>query len=73
MTVAAATEHRTKGWVALYHKHRVRLVSGPNDHNLCHVVGENFSSYASLRQLQTVTDAAGQPIVDPEFNRNSEF
>jgi len=73
MTAEAATEHQVKGWLALYHDQQVRVASRPNDHNLCHVVGENFSSYASLRQLQTVTDAAGQPIVDPEFDPKSQI
>ncbi len=73
MTGKAATEHQVKGWLALYHDRQVRVASRPNDHNLCHVVGKNFSSYASLHELRAVNGPDGHPMVDPEFNQNSEF
>jgi len=70
MTAAVVKQHRVNGWLTLYHGRRVRVVSGPNEHNLCHVSSACFSGYACLHELQTVTDSAGQPIVDPDFDPN---
>ncbi len=68
MTATEAVQHRTNGWFASYKGRQVRLASRPNDHNICHVINANFSGYAFLHELRTVTGSDGQPIVDPDFD-----
>lgn len=72
MKAAVVTQYRDNGWLTLYHDRQVRVVSGPNNHNLCHVSAPGFGAYVCLHQLQTVTDADGQPIVDPDFDPNQK-
>jgi len=68
MTAAAAVQHRTQGWLVGYKGRGVRLMTGPNAHNLCHVFSPGsgaeptFAGYAMLHELHSVYDELDMPI-----------